>query len=392
MKVLVVDDDPDFIRVISRRIEKYGHEVFTAVNGMEALDILHNSDVRLVITDWEMQGMDGAALCREIRMSDFCGYVYIIFLTSRRNKEDLVDGIEAGADDYLTKPFHEGELRSRIKAGARILDLEQRLNERNEIIQKDLEAARDLQQSFLPANYPKVPNVEFAGRFLPSSYVSGDIYNIFRLDEDHIGLYHVDVMGHGVLSALFSVSINQRMSHDLSPYGLIKVPGDAEPYYKINSPLNVVMTLNENSLLDECGSYYTMVYAILNIHTGVVSMCRAGHNLPLIISADGDSRYVDGGGPPIGLGIPFQGDEGQKIQLSPGDSFIIFSDGINECGSSNERNAEYGLQRASDVLLKHVEKGLENAFDTLIADLDEFRGTKEISDDISIIGLTWNSI
>ncbi|MBC8412621.1 MAG: SpoIIE family protein phosphatase [Nitrospira sp.] len=390
MKILVVDDDPDFIRLIKRRIENQGHEVLTAEDGLKALDIISQNDIRFVITDWIMKEMDGATLCRNIRNTSISGYVYIILMTSRTNKEDIVTGMEAGADDYLTKPFHEGELRTRIKAGVRILDLEHNLTEKNEIIRKDLEAARKLQESFLPAKFPEIENVDFAARFIPSSYVSGDIYNIFRLDEEHIGLYHVDVMGHGVLSALFSVSIHQRMSHDLSPYGLIKTPTGSKPFYKINSPLDVAMELNQSLLIEEYGSYYTMLYAILNTKTGLLTMCRAGHNLPLVLSSDGSFIYIDGGGPPIGLGIPFNSDEEQTYQLTSGDSLIVFSDGINECSPSEEADAEYGLNRVKDVLAGSSNDGLNASFDALISDLYDFRGTDEFSDDVSIIGLRWN--
>jgi sigma-B regulation protein RsbU (phosphoserine phosphatase) len=132
-----------------------------------------------------------------------------------------------------------------------------------------------------------------------------------------------------------------------------------------------------------------MIYAVLNVQTGLLTMCRAGHNLPLIISKEGEARYIDGGGPPIGLGIPFEGNEGQDIQLSPGDSFIVFSDGINECSSSEEPDTEYGLERVKEILVENNSSNLDKSFDSLIADLNIFRGKADIADDVSIIGFRW---
>lgn len=386
MNILVVDDDPDIRQLLQRHLGNQGFEVITAGDGREALEILLNTDVRLVITDWMMPEMDGAALCNSIRSASLSGYVYVIFLTARTKKEDIIKGMEAGADDYLIKPFNAEELKARVNAGRRILLLEHSLIAKNEIIRRDLIGAKKLQESYLPGSLPEVPSIEFASRFIPSTYVSGDMFNIFRLDEKHIGIYHLDVMGHGVLSALFSFSINQRLSHDLYPFGLLKIPEDTPPFYKINQPIDVVRILNEENLLDDLGSYFTLLYAILNTETGVLSICRAGHNLPLVIRADGSSEYLEGGGPPIGLGIPFEGNENQEIQLFPGDSFIVFSDGINECNPLDQPNVEFGLERAKNLLAANRALSMDEAFEKLIEDLIAFRGAETFNDDVSIIG------
>ncbi len=146
MDVLVVDDEPQIIDLLRMQLEKQGLVVLTAHNGKEALEILHKSDVRLVVTDRVMPEMDGIALCRSIRASDISGYVYIILLTVRGSKEDIVDGINAGADDYVTKPFNFEELKVRVDSGLRVLALEQSLNKKikeEEILVGELKAALD---------------------------------------------------------------------------------------------------------------------------------------------------------------------------------------------------------------------------------------------------------
>ena len=146
MDVLIVDDEPDIIIILRKYLEKCGLGVLTAQNGREALEILHKSDVRLVITDRIMPEMDGIALCRSIRASDISGYVYIIILTISGSKEDIVNGINAGADDYVTKPFNLEELKVRVDSGLRVLALEQSLHEKikeEEILVGELKAALD---------------------------------------------------------------------------------------------------------------------------------------------------------------------------------------------------------------------------------------------------------
>jgi putative two-component system response regulator len=126
MQILVVDDDEIAIEALRSVLTEAGHEVEAAHDGVEALEMLRLGSCRLVISDWVMPRMDGPELCRRIRSEDFPGYVYVILLTSRDGLHDVVEGLTAGADDFITKPFHPEELRVRVRAGERILSLETR--------------------------------------------------------------------------------------------------------------------------------------------------------------------------------------------------------------------------------------------------------------------------
>jgi len=129
MKILVADDDAVSRRLTQRTLEKFGYEVLPAEDGRQALEILSQEDgPRLALVDWMMPELDGPALCREVRAKHRdAAYVYIVLLTSKQGSEDIVAGLEAGADDYLTKPFQMAELRARLHTGQRILLLEDKL-------------------------------------------------------------------------------------------------------------------------------------------------------------------------------------------------------------------------------------------------------------------------
>jgi len=133
MKILVVDDDPFLRQVVQKNLARVGYEPVEAEDAQAALAILHQPDqtdpVRLVITDWMMPEMDGLALIRAIRGANFPTYTYIILLTARESQADVVAGLEAGADDYIVKPFDPDEFRARVGIGARILNLETRLSD-----------------------------------------------------------------------------------------------------------------------------------------------------------------------------------------------------------------------------------------------------------------------
>jgi putative two-component system response regulator len=126
MRILIVDDDDITTDVLSNALTRYGHQVTSAKDGFEALELVRSGAYRLVVLDWEMPGMSGIELCRRIRERYASGYVYIILLTARRGTQSIVEGLNAGADDFITKPFEPEELNVRIHAGSRILALESR--------------------------------------------------------------------------------------------------------------------------------------------------------------------------------------------------------------------------------------------------------------------------
>ncbi len=126
MRVLIVDDDEIVLAMLQNALMGAGYEVEIAHNGREALEIIHNSNCRLVISDWEMPEMNGVELCRRVREEDLPGYVYLILLTSRDSVTERVEGLAAGADDFVAKPFEPSELLARVGAGRRVLSLETR--------------------------------------------------------------------------------------------------------------------------------------------------------------------------------------------------------------------------------------------------------------------------
>jgi diguanylate cyclase (GGDEF)-like protein len=128
MRILVVDDDPLTLHMVVYRLRQWGHEVISCTDGDSAWKVLEGGMVpNVAILDWMMPGLNGPELCQKIRSKKDCPYVYIVLLTGRNNPEDLIVGLDAGADDYLTKPFHLGELEARLRAGKRIVDLQNEL-------------------------------------------------------------------------------------------------------------------------------------------------------------------------------------------------------------------------------------------------------------------------
>jgi two-component system cell cycle response regulator len=131
MRILIAEDDIVSSRVLATNLRKWGHEVVTTVNGLEAWAALQMPDApRLAILDWMMPGLEGPEICRRVRAQSDTAHIYLILLTALQNKEQMVRGLEAGADDYISKPFDRHELQARLKAGERIVGLQGSLAQR----------------------------------------------------------------------------------------------------------------------------------------------------------------------------------------------------------------------------------------------------------------------
>ena len=201
MRILIVDDMATSRMVLERALKKWGYEAVSVDNIDDATQLLLSESIQFVLTDWVMPGGDGPTLCRRIRALDQPFYTYIILVTSLEGSQSLVDGMEAGADDFIHKPIQMDELLARIRAGERVLQLEKSLQDRNvklqelsdslltaqKIITWDLQLAGTMQRSLLPTASSSLQGVAIDCLFCPSVHVSGDIFNFFRLDEDHVG-------------------------------------------------------------------------------------------------------------------------------------------------------------------------------------------------------------
>ena len=190
MKILIAEDEPAFRHLLEDILVKWGYEVVVAQDGNEAFQILKSENApKLAILDWKMPGMEGIEICREIRKDAGENYTYIILLTSQHRDEDLIIGMEAGADDYIIKPFKHNELRVRLRAGRRIIELQNELLAAREILYA--KATHDSLTSLL--NHEEILGI--LDRELARSERDGLCVSIIMVDIDHFKQVN-DTYGH----------------------------------------------------------------------------------------------------------------------------------------------------------------------------------------------------
>ncbi len=144
MRALIADDDRGTTAILSKTLQRWNIDVTVAHDGTAAWDLLRAGGPSLAIVDWMMPGLDGPELCRRIRLDPSLGHMYVILLTGRDKRADLVAGLDAGADDYMVKPFDAEELRARVQVGIRVVTLQERLADRVAELQSALSRVKQL--------------------------------------------------------------------------------------------------------------------------------------------------------------------------------------------------------------------------------------------------------
>ena len=308
MKVLIVDDDLIMIHILQSYLEQEGYEVSSTENGKEALRLLEQQHFSLIITDWLMPEMDGLELTRTVRILNNKHYTYIILLSGKSHKEEIIQALDAGADDFISKPIDFDELRSRLGCAKRILNLEadlerhnNQLQESNHRMKHELDSAAKIQKTFLPQISPIFGETQFDWLFLPCDELAGDFLNIIPLDENKIALYILDVSGHGVSAALQSVILARLLSPTLESFSILKETSEEAPYYKIVSPSRVARELNKRfPWNDKTRQFFTLIYGILDSKTLNFTYITAGHPPPILLTREGPQMLnKEPSGPPI---------------------------------------------------------------------------------------------
>ncbi|MBC7815836.1 MAG: SpoIIE family protein phosphatase [Planctomycetaceae bacterium] len=400
MRILIADDDKIPLSLLRFQLEQWGHSVLAAENGAQAWELFQSHDCQVVITDWEMPGLTGIELLRNIRAADRTGYVYVILLTSKSEQESVVTGLVTGADTYLTKPVNPGELQARLRPGQRIIDLEQRLSERqreledrnqqlsqaNAKMKRNLDAAASIQQAFLPKRLTDIPDVRFAWHFSPCDELAGDMLNVLPLDQDHVGVYMLDVSGHGVQAALLAVSVCRSLSCHPDDSSVLWQRRDGSNEYELLPPAVAVRLLNTRMTTQSLSEqYFTLFYGILNRHTGEFRYTNAGHPSPVHISESGQTSPLPGDGMPVGI-VETDYDE-HRLQLAPGERLVFYSDGVTE--SMNLSDELFGTSRLFETLRDSADRPLGMALTEVVTQVAAWRGAAPIHDDLSLLTLEY---
>jgi phosphoserine phosphatase RsbU/P len=341
-RILVADDDATSRKLLARILARAGFACTEAPDGIEALKLLHSDPPSLLLLDYDMPGMDGAEVLKQLRRDGDANIAQIaaIMLTGHGGEESEVLCLEAGADDFVTKPINEAVLRARIDTQLRLRSMRSQLQEQNDELEawrrnleRDLEAARLTQQSLIPQKPPVLPGWEIAACYRPVIQVGGDIYGWLRMADGRTLFWMADATGHGASAALLTTLAKLLFHH-----------GTAEN----NQPSQIMEAVNNDfRSIFGARSFMTAMCVALDPATGRAGIVGAGHPPLLVARAGGRTEAISSSAPPLGLLERSEFVE-TSVDLDPGDAFLLYTDGIY--GSGHEENPRISAARLAEGL------------------------------------------
>ncbi len=393
LNLLIADDDPISRRLLERTLQLWGYNVTTARDGDEAWKLFQERDFPLVITDWIMPGMDGLELVRRVRTMPRPGYVFIILLAAASLRREIVEGLAAGADDFVSKPFDRDELRARLRVGERIIRLEQTLVDKNRVLslrnaemEEDLRMACEVQQALLPQGYPSFPPevpperslLRFCERYRPNGAVGGDFFDVLSISPTCGGIFICDVMGHGVRAALVAAMVRALLE---GLHGSAREPG-------------LLLAEMNRDLLSIFGAaavpvFLTAFYCTLDTSSGKLTYANAGHPAPLIVRKHHQEvSYLPhpGGVPGAPLGVKEQTSYlTSQMFLGRGDRLLLFTDGLFEVLGADQE--PFGAEQLRQAVQRRSHLPTGALFDDLLTEVVRYSAGRGFADDVCLLGV-----
>lgn len=388
-RLLLIDDSETDRALVRRFLQNNGYEVETATNGKEGIALLGEVDPHCVLVDYRMPGMNGYEVARQIKAEEKFENVPVLILTGADSTDNVVEGLDSGADDFVTKSSDTDVILARVRALLRIKAYQdrivhqsqelrrlyeeseqksQRIMQLNERMNRDLEFARKVQESLLPARDLELPGVEIASDYLPTETLSGDFYDYFESDGRTL-IFFADVSGHGVPAAILT-SLLKSYLHTEAP-GMRSIGGFMEDLNQF---------LYETSLPSQ---YATAQFVAYEPSKRSLEVTTAAHPHSLYYRPGQDTvDLLEYPGHLLGA-MPEKDFEIETFEVAPGDILLTYSDGLTDRIDSD--GEFYSIDRIGDILRASKEKDLSTIRSEILGDASSFDQTDDLADDTAII-------
>ncbi len=369
-RVLIVDDAKANLDILVEGL-KADHKLSLALNGEMALQAAARTPPDLVLLDIVMPGMDGYEVCRRLRQMPETAEVPIMFLSSLEEVQNKTRGFEAGANDYLTKPFDMLEVKARVRS---LLKAKAYNDAVKEQMASELRIAREIQMGMLPHDFTafeEAYHVGFGAVLEPAREVGGDLYGVCAARPDRLVLFLGDVSGKGIPASLFmvrAISLARHLAREI-----------AEPE-RILARLNDELATDNPHLM-----FVTFLCGVFEPASGRLVLANAGHCRPVIVPAGQAPRWITNApDPPLGFdpGLKYKRTE---LTLRQGDTLILYTDGVTEAFNAQEEL--YGEERLLADVAAFASQPAPGVIAGVLQKVRSFAGTTPQSDDIAILTL-----
>jgi len=377
-RILVVDDDAISRKILAQLLTSAGHESRECEDGAKALQLIHAKPPSLLLLDFDMPGLNGAEVLRRLRSdaNPAVAQIPTIMLTGHGSEESEVSCLQAGADDFVTKPINAAVLRARIETQLRLRSMRRQLERQNDELEewrrnleRDLAAARLTQQLLIPQKPPPLPGWQVATCYRPVIQVGGDIYGWLPMKDSRILFWIADGTGHGAAAALLTT-----LAKLLFHYGSVEHDAPATVMERVNSDFRSIFGAR---------SFMTAMCVALDPASGHASVVGAGHP-PLLVSRDnGATESIASIAPPLGL-IEHPEFTETVIGFETGDAFLLYTDGL--FGSAKDERRRLTPQRL-EKMLDHSAPSAEALLKGILTQVAPDNARDALPDDLAALAV-----
>jgi phosphoserine phosphatase RsbU/P len=361
-RIVVIEDDPAILRGLADNLRMEPYEVLTAADGPDGFRVVCEAKPDLVILDLMLPGLNGYDVCRRMRGRGLD--TPVLMLTSDDRESSRVQGFDAGADDYVSKPFSLRELLGRVRA-----ILRRSARSFAVVNPKELDEARRIQRGLMPAEIPGVSGVRIGAVCQPAGIVGGDYFDVIKLRESIVAVCIADVCGKGLPAAMMmsnlQAAVRAHASEQMRP---------AELCAKVNR----MMCANTPS-----NSFVSFFYGLIDTRTKRFRYCNAGHNPPILSRRNGLPKRLDCGGGVLGVFAEWSYED-DELEIAADDRLLMYTDGVTE--SENARGEEFGERRLIELVVGLQFSGAIELSEGVVRSVREFNNGR-FEDDLTVVAV-----
>ena len=383
-KILVVDDVPRNVRLLELSLKAEGYRVVAAYNGQEALEKVEIEQPDLILLDVMMPGMDGYEVCRKLRRNRRTRVLPIVMITAyQKGVENKIKALDAGADDFISKPFDRYEVLARVRSLLRVKRLHDELLRANERLEDELIMAREVQQAFMPQEYPDILSLEFSHKYIPTFAVGGDFFDVKELSPGVVEVFVSDVMGHGPQAAMITGIIKTLLTQLSS---------------RLAGPGYLLSQMNErfHSLMASGGLaiFVTAFCMIIDTLSNRYTYSNAGHPAPFLLYGESDGlsprsrmeELMSEPGPALGM-VPNTFYENHERGLKSGDMLFFFTDGLQEL--MDRDSVQFGAEELQRAILNNMHLPPHTFVEAIMSAADAYSDGLSNFDDITLLAISY---
>ena len=377
-KILVVDDEPRNVRILQIQLNARGYTVYTAADGLQALEVVKEEMPDLILLDINMPKMDGFEVVKQVRANEATEFIPIVMITALRDtRENRIKSIEAGADDFIEKPFDSLEVLARVRSLLRIKHYQDTLAKYNARLQDELQMARSVQEILIPQDgVQELSGFRVASHCCPEMAVGGDFFDVWEIAPNRLGVFISDVMGHGVSAAFVTVFIKTIL---------------AEFQQQIeNNPGHLLEILNTrfNDLISSrLFMFATAFCGIIDLDKGEFVCANAGHSFPFLYNAQ-EKTYHPVGDKNTGNGLGIWRDSVYETTHYPFDQLsrmFLYTDGVYE--AKNPKGEEFTVDRLRRLIDAWADQSVAELVTSVSEAIDTFTDNCPKDDDLTLIAI-----